>query len=170
MKEHMRKTRLEKWLDCFSILGIVAMIVYILMYWTSLPHTIPTHFGLNGEADGFGEKGNMFIHPILGLGLYIFFNILSRFPNIFNYPANTTEETKPLLFVNSRKMLGWMNLQIILFSVYNTWENTQAAINGKTSMSMFPLIIFIVVLLGTMVFYIVKGMRIASATERKKTF
>ncbi|WP_260632373.1 DUF1648 domain-containing protein [Bacillus bingmayongensis] len=165
MKTYMRKTKLERWLDVFSILSIVMMIVYIFMNWTTLPHTIPTHFNASGEADGFGGKWRIFIHLIVGLGLYIFFNILSRFPNLFNYPVNTTEENKPLIFVNSRKLLSWMNLQIIMFCIYNTWENAQAAITGKTSISMLPLLIFIFVLFGTMAFYIVRGMRIASATS-----
>lgn len=165
MKTYMRKAKLERWLDVFSILSIVVMIVYIFMNWATLPHTIPTHFNASGEADGFGGKWRIFIHPIVGLGLYIFFNILNRFPNLFNYPTDMTAENKPLIFVNSRKLLSWMNLQIIMFCMYNTWENIHVAITGETSISMWPFIIFIAALFGTMVFYIVRGMRIANATS-----
>ncbi|HEK9099726.1 DUF1648 domain-containing protein [Bacillus pfraonensis] len=165
MKEYRKKTKLEKWLDASSLFGIGVMIIYISIIWETLPHTIPTHFNGMGEVDGFGRKWSMFIHPTLGLGLYIFFNIFSRFPNLFNYPANTTKESKPLLFVNSRKMLSWMNVQIIMLCVYNTWENVQVAITEKTSISMLPFIIFMFVLFSTMALYIVKGMRIANAAS-----
>lgn len=50
-------------------LGIVALLVamwaIIIREYSSLPETIGIHFGLNGEADGFGSKGFVFLMPAL---------------------------------------------------------------------------------------------------------
>ena len=50
-------------------LGIAALLVAMwtiaIMEYTTLPEIIGIHFGLNGEADGFGSKGFVFLMPAL---------------------------------------------------------------------------------------------------------
>ncbi|MGG2093269.1 DUF1648 domain-containing protein [Bacillus sp. S13(2024)] len=159
MKKIVAKTNLERWLDGLSLIGIVGMLVYIGFIWSSLSHTIPTHFGFNGEADGFGGRGNIFIHPIIGLGLYILFHVLIRFPELFNYPPHVTEEQKQRLYIHSRTLLGWLQLEIIIFGVYSTWENAQFAMQREVGFSIVSLVIFLIVLFSTMIFYIVRSLR-----------
>lgn len=159
MKKIVPKTNLERWLDGLSLFGIAVMLIYIGFIWSSLPHTIPTHFGLNGEADGFGRKGNIFIHPIVNLGLYILFHVLSRFPELFNYPPHVTEEQKQRLYIHSRTLLGWLQVEIIIFGVYSTWENAQIAMQREVGFSTVSLVIFLIVLFSTMIFYIVRSLR-----------
>ncbi len=49
--------------------------VYLAYIWNDLPQTIPTHFGINGLPDMFGDKLEIMIAPaILGIvGLLIYF-------------------------------------------------------------------------------------------------
>ncbi|ENQ3080523.1 DUF1648 domain-containing protein [Bacillus cereus] len=159
MKKIAPRTILERWLDGLSLIGIVVMLIYIGFIWLSLPHRIPTHFGWNGEADGFGGKGNIFIHPIVGLGFYILFHVLSRFPHLFNYPSHATEAQKQQLYLYSRTLLGWLQFEIITFGVYSTWENAQIAMQKEVGFSTISLIIFLVILFSTMIFHIVRSLR-----------
>lgn len=159
MKKIAPRTILERWLDGLSLIGIVVMLIYIGFIWSSLPHRIPTHFGWNGEADGFGGKGNIFIHPIVGVGFYILFHVLSRFPHLFNYPSHATEAQKQQLYLHSRTLLGWLQFEIITFNVYSTWENAQIAMQREVGFSTISVVIFIVILVSTMIFYIVRSLR-----------
>ncbi|MCP1122791.1 DUF1648 domain-containing protein [Bacillus sp. 3103sda1] len=159
MKKIAQKTNLERWLDGLSLIGIVVMLIYIGFIWPSLPHRIPTHFGLNGEADGFGGKGNIFIHPIVGLGLYVLFHVLSRFPQLFNYPSDVTEEQKQRLYIHSRTLLGWLQLEIITFGVYSTWENAQIAMQREVGFPTISFVIFLIILFSTIIFYIARSLR-----------
>ncbi|PEA54193.1 hypothetical protein CON64_13835 [Bacillus pseudomycoides] len=159
MKKIAPRTILERWLDGLSLIGIVVMLIYIGFIWSSLPNRIPTHFGWNGEADGFGGKGNIFIHPIVGLGFYILFHVLSRFPHLFNYPSHVTEAQKQQLFIYSRTLLGWLQIEIITFGVYSTWENAQIAMQREVEFSTISVVVFLVILVSTMIFYIVRSLR-----------
>ena len=159
MKKIASRTIFERWLDGLSLIGIVVMLIYISFIWSSLPHEIPTHFEFDGDADGFGWKGNIFIHPIVGLGFYILFHVLSRFPYLFNYPPHVTEGQKQQLYIHSRTLLGWLQFEIIIFGVYSTWENVQIAMQRKVEYSTISVVIFLVIVFSTMIFYIVRSLR-----------
>lgn len=159
MKKIAPRTILEKCLDGLSLIGIVVMLIYIGFIWPSLPHEIPTHFEFDGTADGFGGKGNIFIHPIVGLGFYILFHVLSRFPYLFNYPSGVTEKQKQQLYIHSRTLLGWLQFEIIIFGVYSTWENAQIAMQREVEYSTISVVVFLVILFSTMIFYIVRSLR-----------
>jgi uncharacterized membrane protein len=55
---------------------------YAAYIYPSLPQTIPTHFNMKGEADGFGERSTLFLGPgiLSGVGLFTFF-LLSNIKN-----------------------------------------------------------------------------------------
>lgn len=57
-------------------LGIVALLVAMwaiaIREYSSLPEIIGIHFGLNGEADGFGGKGFVFLMPALSTAVAAF--------------------------------------------------------------------------------------------------
>lgn len=46
------------------LLLLSAPFIYLSTFYTSLPATIPTHFNLKGEADGFGSKSMAFFGPV----------------------------------------------------------------------------------------------------------
>ncbi len=50
------------------ILPFFAMAVpfaYIYMIWDRLPQTIPTHFGISGQADSWGPRSEIFLAPLI---------------------------------------------------------------------------------------------------------
>jgi uncharacterized membrane protein len=55
---------------------------YAAYIYSSLPNTIPTHFNIRGEADGFGGKDSIFLGPAIMsvVGLFTFF-LLSNLKN-----------------------------------------------------------------------------------------
>lgn len=38
--------------------------IYLVFIWNELPQSIPTHFGISGEADKFGPKNEIIIAPL----------------------------------------------------------------------------------------------------------
>ena len=54
-----------------SVLTLVPMLVGLIL-WNKLPLEIPTHFGLNGEADGYSSKAfAVFGMPLMMLAFHI---------------------------------------------------------------------------------------------------
>jgi len=67
------------------LLALVILAVpfaYAAYIYPTLPQTIPTHFNIKGEADGFGERSTIFLGPgiLSGVGLFTFF-LLSNIKN-----------------------------------------------------------------------------------------
>jgi uncharacterized membrane protein len=54
---------------------IVAPFLYLSTFYASLPATIPTHFNIKGEADGFGSKDMAFFGPVF-IGIVSLFTYL----------------------------------------------------------------------------------------------
>ncbi len=54
---------------------LVAPFIYLSTFYASLPNTIPTHFNIKGEADGFGDKSMAFFGPVF-IGVVSFFTYL----------------------------------------------------------------------------------------------
>jgi uncharacterized membrane protein len=63
------------------ILLIIAVpFIYVAIIYPNLPQTIPIHFGLDGKADGFGNKRNIWMSTsvlaAVSLGIYLLMNFL----------------------------------------------------------------------------------------------
>jgi uncharacterized membrane protein len=161
------KTKLEKVLLILSIFGIVAMFVYVMLIWPHLPETIPRHFNFKGEPDGFGGKGFILVLPFTGLGIFILTTLLSQFPDAFNYPYNVTEEQKQRLYIHWRICLSWMQTQMIYFFLYGVWRTAQVAFGKADGLGIYALSIFLVVVLGTTIYFAVLGKKLYE--ENRKT-
>ena len=89
----------------FGLLGraFVAMIVVLLVLiwligayaYTTLPDRIPTHFGLSGKPDAFGNRLTFLLLPIafslapviILLIVKLRFTLINKFPYLVNLPA-----------------------------------------------------------------------------------
>ena len=67
----MKKINL-KLLILTSILTLLPILVGVIL-WKDLPASLPSHFGLDGQADGFSSKLEVvFLIPLVMLGLHFF--------------------------------------------------------------------------------------------------
>lgn len=97
---------------------------YAAYVYPSLPNTIPTHFNLKGEADGFGGKDSIFLGPsIMGVvGLFTFFllsNIKQIDPKKFKSEDDGMFKKLALLVVAFLSVIAF----IITFSATNQTVN-----------------------------------------------
>ena len=82
------------WGTVNSVLA-TGLVAATLWAWPRLPAQIPTHFGLDGQADAWGAKSpeSWFVAPAMGLLLYVmigwFRRMLPRRPGWVNLPDKT---------------------------------------------------------------------------------
>lgn len=74
-----------------ALLGVVALTVYILVRYPSLPEVVPVHFSFSGAADGFGSRSSMLWLAGVMLAISVLMAWLSTKPNALNYPGDITE-------------------------------------------------------------------------------
>lgn len=68
--------KINKELLLSTIACFIPMVIALLFY-NKLPEQVPTHFGANGEANGYSSKVFFtFVMPLLYAGLHLFVNIM----------------------------------------------------------------------------------------------
>lgn len=76
-----------------------------IYYYQQMPQTIPTHFDAAGNPDNYGGKATIFLFPVIASFLIFGIYILAKYPHIFNYMQEVTEENARRLYKQSIKML-----------------------------------------------------------------
>ncbi|HVX50080.1 MAG TPA: SdpI family protein [Chitinophagaceae bacterium] len=80
--------------DLFIILIIALPFIYLAYVFKNLPATVPTHFGHNGQADGFSSKNKLWLILLITAGISMLIYLLMRFlPNID--PKKTAKYSAP---------------------------------------------------------------------------
>jgi len=97
---------------------------YAAYVYPSLPSTIPTHFNIKGEADGFGGKDSIFLGPgiMSVVGLFTFF-LLS---NIKNFDPKRFKSEDDGMF---KKFALFMVIFMSIMGLIITYSATGAKIN-----------------------------------------
>ncbi len=115
------------WLSILSVWGL------IIVNYSNLPDTIPTHYNGAGEADGFGNKVTIMVLPLMATFLFVGLTILNKFPHIFNYPTSITHDNALRLYTNATRMISYLKLNIVLvfgLIAYKTIQNAKGEADG----------------------------------------
>ena len=98
-----------------------------------LPEIIPTHYNATGKADGFGNKSNILVLPIISTVLFIGLTTLNKYPHIFNYPIEITEQNALHQYTNATRMMRVLKLVIVVIFgliVFKTIQNVNGNADG----------------------------------------
>ena len=87
----MKQSKLFHVLFPFVVLSIPW--IYLALIWSDLPARIPTHFGISGEPDKYGDKSSILIAPIvitvIGIGMYFIMRNIHKIDPKRKYSATT---------------------------------------------------------------------------------
>jgi uncharacterized membrane protein len=151
------RSSFEITLDIFGGLGIVAMILFIAWYWSSLPEKIPTHFSFSGVPDGWGPKITLLALPAISLVIYIGLTLLSKYPHAYNYLWPITPQNAKKQYENSRQMIVILKTEIVWLFVYIVWQTVQTALKKAKGVAPDFLWIFFVLIFGTVGYHLFKA-------------
>lgn len=158
-KLNIKKSGLEIVLDLIGIVSFMAICIYCIYIWPSLPDSIPTHYNFKGEADSWGGKGSLLILPLISLILWIGLTALERYPHVHNYNG-LTEENAERLYKNSRMMLNVMKNEMVIAFVFFTWKSVQDAFGKELYSDEWELPVFLIVVFGSTAFFVVRSFRL----------
>ena len=140
------KITLDSWdymIEIFGGLCIIMMIVWPSVYYVDLPESIPKHYNALGEPDAFGSKSSIWILPAVGLVMYAGMFALNRFPHIFNYPTQITQENAERQYRNATKLVRIINMLMAASFFYIELTTVQTALNKQEGLGVLFLPIFI---------------------------
>jgi len=115
---------------------LIGIWILAIFSFSDLPELIPTHYNAAGQADGFGEKTNIFVLPIIGTALFVGLTLLNKNPHIFNYPKTITNENALSQYSNATRMIRVLKLIIVIvfgLILVRTLQNTKGTAHGLGS-------------------------------------
>ena len=104
--------------EVLALAGLLYQLAVIWTAWPALPSRVPTHFGISGRPDAFGDKSSLFLLPAVTIALYTLLTVLSFFAQTFNYPVRVTDENRPRLHALGVTLVGWLKAELVWIFAY----------------------------------------------------
>ena len=143
-------------------LTFLAWITYRALYGpTRLPDKIPTHFDLAGNPNAWGSPSTLWLLPVIATAIYGLITLVSFFPSAFNYPVKVTSENRPRLQALSLQMVAWLKVELAFLITWLQWSILAAVRSGHGRVSPWIVPVFLVLVFGTCIGYIVAMVRTA---------
>ncbi|MDU7454643.1 DUF1648 domain-containing protein [Clostridium saudiense] len=147
-----RYERINKFLDIIGLALVVALVIMTFIYWGNAPDIIPTHYNFKGEVDAYGSKNTVFILLPIVLITYIGIAVLSKFPQVYNYPVEINLRNKEKQYLMASTFIRVLNVEIVTLFFF-------IQMNSGKVLSIAFLFIFLLIIFGSIGFYIYKAIK-----------
>ncbi len=146
-------TFIERFAEAVAVLGILVGFAMPVYLWSSLPDSIPSHFGADGFVDSYSGKGFLFFLPSVGLFFYLFLTILKKYPHVLNYPWKITVINAYRQYQLARGFINSIKAELIWIFVYIQWIQIGVALGRAGHINPIFLPAVITAILGTIAAY-----------------
>lgn len=140
-------------LEAVALVGILLTLGLTVLFWPALPALVPTHFGVTGEVDAWGDKRTILILPSVSVLLYLMFTIVCRYPHKFNYPWPITAQNARQQYQLAYSLLAWFKAEVILLFSFLEWTTIRTAFGQIKGLGIAFLPLVLLVMFGTLGIY-----------------
>ncbi len=146
-------TKVDKLLDNISK-AIVAIIIFLIAgFWFRLPGTIPTHFNVFGEADGYGSKYMLVVQLVLVFGIYAAFSYQIKRPDSYSYIVTITPNNALPQFTLLTKFLRILKIEVLFVFLYLTVSQIFSSAMQKAGVGLWFIPTVLLVIFGSLGVY-----------------
>jgi uncharacterized membrane protein len=124
---------------CVEVLGWLALLaiwIFSIYQYFSLPDEIPIHFSFSGEPDNFGSKGFILSLPVIASILFLGLTALNNYPHLFNYPSEITEENAEIQYTLATRLIRMLKFSIVVIFLILAVK-VRASVDGFTLLGPF---------------------------------
>lgn len=150
-------TTSEIMLEISGVITILTTFFLLARYWAILPVKIPTHFNFTGVPDDWGGKESLFILPVLGTLMYAIMRLLSKYPQIYNYPVEITEENAAFQYLLGRKVINWLRTLLVILFGYLEWNSISVALGDSTGLGSWFIFVVLAFTFVPLILYVMKA-------------
>ncbi len=147
-----------------AIVSILASVILLAWYYGELPAEIPTHFGINGEADAYGGKSSILWLFFMQLFLLILSVWSICHPQYYNMPVKITEKNAEPLYRLGRFFMSLVNGIICWMLFYVLYKSIHIAMGENTAFG-WVLWVFLGLLTACIVLLTLQARRIAKRSD-----
>lgn len=149
-------TLFDKSIEVIGLLVLIGFWVFTLYYYPTLPDTIPTHFGGDGEPDGFGSKEMILGLPIVSTILYLALTIFSHFPHKMNYSVTITAENAEVQYRIMSRMIRVLKVVVLLIFWILDYKTVQVALQWPDVLGRWFLLLLFALLFGPLFYFLIQ--------------
>ncbi len=124
-----------------------------------LPEIIPTHFGINGQVDDYGNRLTIFLLPAIGSLVFLLLKFLVNRPETFNFPVKITQENAQYQYRLAISFIRWLNVSILLLFNGITILIYYSAVNNSAKGSIFWIVSTLIVLFFPIIVYVTSSFK-----------
>lgn len=141
------KEKLDWAFEIITFLCISWTWIYCIISYSTLPDNIPVHYNELGFPNGYGSKDTIWLMPgivtIVVVGLYF----LNKYPHLFNYGVNITEDNALRQYRLSNRLLRVISMNIAALFSYIVYKEVDGATTGYSQLDWW----FIPLLLASLI-------------------
>lgn len=124
-------TRYHKIMQVFTLILLIAVYLFLAVYWKQIPDRIPAHFNGQGEIDRWGGKSEILICPAMLFFLYLGMRWVQRKPQLWNTGITVTPANSIYVHRYLKDFLVTINFVVVLiFGVITVYQALGIALPG----------------------------------------
>lgn len=150
----MKRSKYDIVINLICLLLLLGVTGYLAVNWSSIPDKISGHYNAIGEVDRWGNKMELLVLAIIGWIMYIGITVLEQFPQAWNTGVTVTEENKARIYPILKMMISTLKLLVVGVFVFLAINSALA-----TALPLWFLPVFLVLMFGSIVFFIVRVIR-----------
>lgn len=151
---------LDLLIEWICALLLVALWVYIVLNYTHLPESIPSHFDASGKTDGFESKSIIFMQPVITSIIYLIITILNRYPHTFNYLNPITAENALQQYTYATRTLRYLKLIVVSIFSFIEYQVVRTATSEVDGLGAWFLPITVVMLFIPIIYALLKAKKV----------
>ncbi len=152
------------WLtEGIALAALLSLVAMLISDYPDLPEKVPSHFAADGTPDGWSGRGMVLLLPAVAGVVYLLLTVLSRFPQIYNYPFRVAPGTERAHFAAARRLVIRLKAAIVLVFGYITWATIQTAHGEATGLGLWFAPVFLLLIFGAIGVYFLTARRIAKS-------
>lgn len=116
MRFKMRKIKYLSTLVCIILILIYG--IHLALIYKTLPEMVPDHFDFAGNANSYGNRISLIMEPLISIMIIVVMDVVSCFPNLWNYPVKVTEDNKEFLYNVTLVMVSVIKIIVTVLLMY----------------------------------------------------
>jgi uncharacterized membrane protein len=145
--------------ELVAVLGLLSAIFVVVFNYRDLPQRIPTHFGVSGVVDHWGDKSALWLIVGLSCVLYAVLSLVRFLPtSLINVPV--AQEQRAAAIPISFEMIAWLKAEVMCMFAFLTWTVVGVVEGRGQGLGVWFLPVTMVVIFGTIAFYLVRMLRL----------
>ncbi len=156
----IQPTATDWMLEIVGLIGIIITIGFTLTRYKDLPDTIPRHFNLTGQPDGFSGKSILYTLTAIPIVTYLILTIGLRFPHIFNYPFEITRENAERQYKNATQMIRVIKTFLVMIFGYLTYATIKNGLGEMHGLGTWFTPTSLACVLGTVGYFIYQSFKL----------